>query len=256
MSEDALWLTGGIAAVLTLASATAGVLRRRLARGQPHPVIDNLAERIRSWWWMAALLGLVFWAGHWATVLLFAVLGVLALREYIVTLPSPRLRDWVSGILICIVCIGFIPALLMLDIPGYSGRNLYLVVFLLLVTQASDVLQYIWGKLAGRHLIAPSISPSKTVEGFIGGALSAALIGASVGWSTPFTLVQATLMALLLVLLGFAGGLYLSAQKRARGIKDWGRLIKGHGGVLDRLDSLWLPAPVYFTLIKLGFCAS
>lgn len=256
MSENALWLTGGVAAVLTMASAAAALLRRRVARGEPHPVIDNLALRIRSWWWMAALLGLVFWAGAWATCLLFVVLGVLALREFIISLAQPHARDWASGMAICNVSIGFIPALLMLEIPGYSARNVYLIVFLLLVTQTSDVLQYIWGKLAGRRLIAPSISPSKTVEGFIGGAASATLIGASVWWITPFTFAQATLVALLLVLLGFTGGLLLSAQKRRRGIKDWGNLIKGHGGVLDRLDSLWLPAPVYFTLLKLGFGAS
>ena len=67
--------------------------------------------------------------------------------------------------MICVFCISHVPALLTLDIPGYEGRNLLLIAFLVLVVQSSDVLQYVWGKLLGRHKIAPELSPSKTVEG-------------------------------------------------------------------------------------------
>jgi phosphatidate cytidylyltransferase len=140
--------------------------------------------------------------------------------------------------------------LLLLDIPGYAGRNALLLAYLVLVTQSSDVLQYIWGKLCGKHPIAPGISPSKTVEGFAGGVISATLLGASLWWITPFSAVEATLVSLLLALLGFAGGLFMSAQKRARGIKDWGDLIRGHGGMLDRIDSLWLPAPLFYVYVR------
>jgi phosphatidate cytidylyltransferase len=254
MMSHALLLALGIAGVLAVPSTVAALLKHRIARGQPHDTIDNLITRINAWWVMAALLGTVFWVGALATTLLFAVLAVLALREFIAGVIS--LKRWIEGALICVLCIAFIPALLYLDIPGYAGRNLYLVVFLLLVTQASDVLQYIWGKLTGRRLIAPAISPSKTVEGFAGGVVSATLLGAAVWWITPFPPVVAALAALGIALLGFAGGLYLSAVKRARGIKDWGNLIKGHGGVLDRLDSLWLPAPVFFIWLKLGYGVS
>ena len=76
---------------------------------------------------------------------------------------------------------------LSLTIPGYKGRNVLLIVFLVIVVQISDVLQYVWGKLLGRHKVAPNLSPSKTVEGFIGGALSATLIGTSLSSMTPFT---------------------------------------------------------------------
>ncbi|MEO8801930.1 MAG: phosphatidate cytidylyltransferase, partial [Rudaea sp.] len=73
------------------------------------------------------------------------------------------------GVMITIYCISYAPALLLLNVPGYKGQNLLLVVYVLLVVQISDVLQYVFGKLFGRHKIAPNVSPSKTVEGFIGG---------------------------------------------------------------------------------------
>ncbi len=75
--------------------------------------------------------------------------------------------------MICVFCISHVPALLTLKIPGYSDRAALLVVFLLVVGQSSDVLQYVFGMLFGRHKIAPVISPSKTVEGFVGGVLAA-----------------------------------------------------------------------------------
>lgn len=141
----------------------------------------------------------------------------------------------------------------MLEIPGYEGRNVFLLVFLVLVAQASDVLQYLWGKWLGKHPIAPIISPAKTVEGFVGGIICATLLGAGLWQITPFSLLQAAVIALLITLLGFAGGLILSAQKRARGIKDWSNLIRGHGGMLDRIDSLWLSAPVFYCAVWLGW---
>jgi len=126
----------------------------------------------------------------------------------------------------------------------------FLLVFLILVVQTSDVLQYIWGKLVGRRRIAPALSPSKTVEGMAGGILSATALGAGLWWITPFTVAQAALIALALALLGFLGGLVMSAIKRRRGIKDWGTLIAGHGGMLDRLDSVCFSAPVFFYVVR------
>jgi len=89
-------------------------------------------------------------------------------------------------------------------------------------------------------------SPSKTVEGFVGGVLSATAIGAALWWITPFSPWQAAAMALVINLMGFFGGLVMSAIKRDRGVKDWGQLIEGHGGMLDRLDSVIFAAPVFF----------
>jgi len=157
------------------------------------------------------------------------------------------------GLMISVYCISHVPALLTLDIPGYQGRSALLMVFLLIVVQSSDVLQYVCGKLFGRHKIAPEVSPSKTVEGFAGGVACATALGASLWQITPFTLPQAAGMALMITLMGFLGGLVMSAIKRDRGVKDWGNLIEGHGGMLDRLDSVAFSAPIFFHLTRYFF---
>ena len=151
------------------------------------------------------------------------------------------------------LCLSHVPALLNLRIAGYEGRNLLLIAFLVLVVQSSDVLQYVWGKLLGRRKIAPLLSPSKTWEGFLGGVGSATLIGVALYWITPFTPGQAALMAVIVCLMGFFGGLVMSAIKRDRGVKDWGQMIEGHGGMLDRLDSVIFAAPVFFHLTRFFF---
>ncbi|MGE4360067.1 MAG: phosphatidate cytidylyltransferase [Lysobacteraceae bacterium] len=157
------------------------------------------------------------------------------------------------GLMLTVYCISYAPALLLLDIPGYENGNLLLLLYLLLVVQLSDVLQYVFGKLFGRHRLAPEVSPSKTVEGLVGGGLSAAGVGAALWWITPFTPLQSGLMSLLIVACGFLGGLALSAVKRSLGAKDWGRMIEGHGGMLDRLDSVSFAAPIFFHVVRYVF---
>ena len=154
------------------------------------------------------------------------------------------------AIMISVFCISHIPAVLTLDIAGFEGKNMLLMIFLILVVQASDVLQYIWGKLCGKHKIAPSLSPSKTIEGFVGGVISASILAGLLAWITPFSMVQATLIGLLICLMGFLGGLVMSAIKRSMGVKDWGNMISGHGGMLDRMDSLCFAAPIFFHVVR------
>ncbi|HEX6738149.1 MAG TPA: phosphatidate cytidylyltransferase [Vicinamibacteria bacterium] len=159
------------------------------------------------------------------------------------------------GLMVCVYCVSHAPALLTLHLHGYAGPNAKLLAFLVLVVQGSDVLQYIWGKLLGRHPIAPTVSPNKTWEGFLGGIASATLLGTGLWWATPFAPWQAAALALAIALMGFAGGLTMSAIKRDRGVKDFGTLIAGHGGVLDRIDSLCFAAPVFFHLTRFFFGA-
>ena len=154
------------------------------------------------------------------------------------------------ALMISVFCISHIPAILTLDIEGFEEKKLLLMIFLILVVQSSDVLQYVWGKLFGKHKIAPKLSPSKTVEGFVGGVVSASVLGGLLYWLTPFDPVQAVLMSLLICLMGFLGGLVMSAMKRSMGVKDWGNMISGHGGMLDRMDSLCFAAPIFFHVVR------
>ena len=120
------------------------------------------------------------------------------------------------ALMLAVFCISYVPALLTLEIAGYEGRNLLLIAFLVIVVQLSDVLQYVCGKLMGKRRIAPNLSPSKTLEGFVGGVALATLIGGALWWITPFSFWQALLIALMINILGFFGGLVMSAIKRDR----------------------------------------
>ena len=161
-----------------------------------------------------------------------------------------RVSEQQWGIMLSVYCISHVPALVTLPIPGNEGRGLLLIAFLIATVQGSDVLQYIFGKLFGRHKVAPTVSPSKTWEGLIGGIGSASLLGAGLWWLTPFSPVEAGTLAALASIMGFFGGLVASAIKRDRGVKDWGHMIEGHGGMLDRADSLVFAAPVFFHIVR------
>ncbi len=183
-------------------------------------------------------------------VYVFLLLPVVAALRGDTAQFMRRIAEVQWGLMISVYCVSHVPALLTLPIPGFADRKLLLIAFLILVVQSSDVLQYVWGKLLGRHQIAPSLSPSKTVEGFAGGVASATLLGAALWWITPFSPSQAAIMALVINLMGFCGGLVMSAIKRDRGVKDWGQMIEGHGGMLDRLDSVVFAAPIFFHLTR------
>lgn len=158
------------------------------------------------------------------------------------------------GLMVCVYCISYAPAiLLLLHIPGFAGQNAKLLFWFVTVVEMSDVMQYVWGKTCGRRKIAPRVSPGKTWEGFIGGGLTTVGLGSALWWATPFSPLQAAGMAALVVFMGFAGGLVMSAIKRDRGVKDWGGTIAGHGGFMDRLDSLSFAAPVFFHATRFCF---
>ncbi|MGZ0654119.1 phosphatidate cytidylyltransferase [Coraliomargarita sp. W4R72] len=157
------------------------------------------------------------------------------------------------ALMVCVYFVSYAPALLTLKIPGYEGQNAKLLLFLVIVVQMSDVLQYVWGKLTGKRKIVPKLSPNKTVEGFFGGVISASLLGGALCWITPFNFWQATVLAFLICLMGFFGGLVMSGIKRDRNIKDFGNLIQGHGGILDRIDSICFSAPLFFHLVRYYF---
>jgi phosphatidate cytidylyltransferase len=180
------------------------------------------------------------------------------------------------GLLICVYCLSFTPALLTLrptatrnaaaenkaapaakPAPESSPQENILddvsrkrlLFFFVLMVQVSDALQYLWAQIPRRHVIAPTINPSRTWEGLLGGTASATLLGAVLWWATPFrgaSWWMAGVMSGIISVMGFCGGLTMSAIKRDRGVKDYGTLIEGHGGLLDRIDSICFAAPVFF----------
>ncbi|MBO2676472.1 MULTISPECIES: phosphatidate cytidylyltransferase [Shewanella] len=199
------------------------------------------------------LLIAIHWYGMFSIfipVYLFLLMPILAALGGDTTRYLERTAKVQWGLMIAVYCVSSVPALMTLKIEGYEGRNLLLIAWLILVVQLSDVLQYCCGKLFGKRKVAPKLSPSKTLEGLVGGVLLATLVGTSLFWITPFTPWQAAIIALLVNLLGFAGGLVMSAIKRDRGVKDWGHMIEGHGGMLDRMDSVCFAAPVFFHVVR------
>jgi phosphatidate cytidylyltransferase len=166
-------------------------------------------------------------------------------------LASTARIQW--ALLVCVYAVSHMPMLLALPLKGYEGQNAKLLFFFVLTVQLSDVLQYVWGKTCGKHPIAPHVSPSKTVEGTLGGIATTVAISTCLWWATPFAPWQAALMALLICAAGFFGGLVMSAIKRDLGAKDWGASIAGHGGFMDRIDSLCFAAPLFFHMCAFYF---
>lgn len=125
-----------------------------------------------------------------------------------------------------------------------------LLLYLLLLTEINDVGQYCTGKLFGRHKAVPKVSPNKTIEGLLGGVVITTLVAViAAPYLTPLLWYQAAIIGCVLALAGFAGDVTVSAVKRDLKLKDSGSLLPGHGGVLDRVDSLTFTAPLFFHLI-------
>jgi len=154
------------------------------------------------------------------------------------------------SLMACVYCVSHAPAILNLEVSGKTGEGLKLLLFFTITIQMCDVMQYVWGKLFGKRKIVPSVSPNKTWAGFVGGVLSTGLLGMGLYWITPFAPAQAFFIALAIGCLGFGGDVTMSAIKRDASIKDYGQMIKGHGGVMDRIDSLCFAAPVFFHIVR------
>ena len=138
----------------------------------------------------------------------------------------------------------------MVAVRTMAGRE---ALFLLMLTvMVSDTAQYYTGRAFGRRLLAPAISPKKTIEGAAGGFVFGALMLAVAGawWLPRFPIGFRALLGVALVALGIAGDLFESMLKRSAGVKDSSTLIPGHGGVLDRIDALLFAAPVYYIVLK------
>jgi phosphatidate cytidylyltransferase len=155
---------------------------------------------------------------------------------------------WLLWLLLCF-SVSFLPAYEQL--PLAPPQRLGWLFYLYVLTSLNDVAQFISGTLFGRHAIAPGISPNKTWQGLAGGMAATLLLSLTLGgYLNLAPPVQLAVYALLLSLGGFAGDLLFSAAKRALGIKDFSTLIPGHGGILDRVDSLVVTAPLLYLLLR------
>jgi phosphatidate cytidylyltransferase len=304
LMPNALAALAGIFAVLAIASITVavlGVLRPAMAT-------EEMWLRLRSWWVMALVFSLAMAVSRTMSLVFFAFVSFLALKEYLSLIPTRRADRrvllfvylavpiqfyWIGiawyGMFIIFIPVymflflplpmliigetkGFLRAvgtlhwglmttvfavshaaflLVLPDVVDAPAGGAGLLLFMVILTEANDVAQYVWGKAIGGPKVIPKVSPGKTWAGVGGGIATSALISAAMApWLTPMALGPALLVGGFLGLAGFAGDVTISALKRDLGIKDSGSILPGHGGILDRLDSLTYTAPLFFHIIR------
>ncbi len=158
------------------------------------------------------------------------------------------------GVMLTIYCMSYIPALMSLHIVGYENQMLFLVMYLLLVSQIGDTLQFVYSRLMFRKKIWKfMLGTNKTLEGMVFGSLLAIMVGTGLWWLTPFTVFQSFWMSCLIITLGVCGHLSMGAIKKSVKTKTWGSKTTGYGGALDRLDSVIFAAPVFFMIVRWGW---
>ena len=166
------------------------------------------------------------------------------------------------GLLICVYALSHAAALLNLGLVmwdplankhiPWDGQPAGLLLFFMVIVQVSDALHFVWDRLFGKHVIAASVNETKTWEGLIGAAICSSILGILLCFVpiTPFTWYGAALMAFVISVMASSGSMTMSAIKTDRGVKDYGSLVQGHVGILDRIDSICFAAPIYFHLIR------
>jgi phosphatidate cytidylyltransferase len=268
----------------------------------------ELKARIGSWWAMVGIFAAALLLGRVATIVLFAFISYLALKEYFTIIPTRKadrvvllfaylavpIQYWWVGTSWYGMFVIFVPVYMFLILPtamvlrgetgGFlkaagtlhwglmiavfaishaayliavpppaapPGTGAGLLLFLLIATEFNDVAQFVAGKTFGRRKITPKVSPNKTVEGFIGGLVATTLLATVLApLLTPIGPLQGALIGAMLAAAGFCGDIVMSAMKRDLGIKDTGTILPGHGGILDRIDSLVFTAPLFFHTVR------
>ena len=259
------WLMIGVFAIALLLGRTATLiffgLVSFLALKEYLSVIPTRRadRRVLLWAYLAIPVQYYWVGGEWFGMFVIFIpiymfmllpLRMLIAGETVGFLKAIGTLHW--GLMATVFSISHAAYLLVLPQTGNPvGGGPGLLLFLLIVTEANDVAQFVWGKLFGRHKVIPKVSPGKTWEGLVGGvATTAALSCALAPWLTPLTLHHSIIVGLLLGVAGFVGDITISAIKRDLGIKDSGTMLPGHGGILDRLDSLTYTAPIFFHYVR------
>jgi len=295
-----VWTLGGIFVLLMAASLVVALLSRR----QPEKDWTELRQRVRTWWIMATAFAVAISLGRIVSLVFFAFISFLALKEFLSVIPTRRAdrrvlfwaylaiplqywwtgREWYGmfiifipvyvflflptrmvligetrgflsavgtlhwGLMTTVFSLSHLAYLLTLPASGNpNGAGPALALYLVLLTQLNDVAQYVVGKAYGATKIAPTVSPGKSREGLLGGiGVTTALAVVMAPLLTPFSFPESILAGILISLAGFAGDLSISAVKRDLGLKDTSSLLPGHGGILDRVDSISYTAPLFF----------
>lgn len=216
------------------------------------------SDRRAIFWSLLAIpvqyyLAYIAWYGAYiifipVVMFLLLPLGMVLKGETKGITKSMALLQWI--LMLSVFGISHLAYLLSLpEQDGFNAGGRGLLMFLVFLTEINDIMQYICGKVFGKHKIIPKISPNKTWEGFIGGVVCTILTGYLLAFLTPLSTGQVVWTSAFIAIAGFAGDLVISAIKRDKGLKDLGETIPGHGGVFDRIDSLAYTAPVFFHLI-------
>ena len=189
--------------------------------------------------------GILWFEGQKYLTLMIIASLMLLMALYVFTFPSFKTEE-ITGAFFG-VC--YVPVMLSFL---YQTRSMhdgaYLVWLIFLCSWGCDTCAYCVGMLIGKHKMAPVLSPKKSVEGAVGGVAGAALLGVIYAAATQGPMLEYAVICAIGALISMVGDLAASAIKRNQGIKDYGKLIPGHGGILDRFDSVIFTAPVIYFL--------
>lgn len=217
------------------------------------------ADRRVLLWAYLAIPVQYYWAGiEWygmfiifipVYVFLFLPLCMVIIGETKDFLRSAGTLHW--GLMTMVFSISHVAYLLVLPQTGTRSGGAGLLLYLVFLTQSNDVSQFLWGKSLGKRKIVPSVSPNKTWEGFLGGVGTTTVLAVLLSrLLTPLSIPAGIAAGILISTTGFVGDVTISAVKRDIGVKDSGHLLPGHGGILDRIDSLTFTAPLFFHFIR------
>lgn len=215
----------------------------------------RLVDRRAIFWAYLAIPVQYFWLGiDWygmfiifvpVYVFLFIPMVMIIIGDTRGFIHSAGVIHW--GVMLTVFCVSHLAAIYLMPTANTDAGGIGALLFLLVMTQFNDVCQYVVGKTLGSRKIVPKVSPNKTWAGFLGGVGIITLLAAAAGpYLTVLTLWESAAAGLIISVAGFTGDLVISAVKRDLQIKDTGRLIPGHGGILDRMDSLIFTAPLFF----------
>jgi len=209
-------------------------------------LLAYLSIPVQAWWVYTHWYGmfLIFVPVYMFLVISFRLVVAGETQRF---MTSAGKLHW--GLMAFVYGLGYLAYLLVIDLNPelqFTAGNAALLLYLVFLAEFNDILQYLFGKTLGKHKLAPTVSPNKTWEGFLGGLVCTSLLAVLLRFLTPMDVWYALGAGAIIGVTGPIGGLVTSAIKRDVGVKDSGTLIPGHGGILDRVDSLCFSAPVFF----------